>query len=184
MKGKVGGAARFGGTAAFGVVWDAHIPATDAMSIAAWVRPTYPTKGYGAVVYVGTGRGGTDRFELGFGPDHIYPVITNRRSHSWGRLYVSDMKKRIPDGTWGHVAVCAGPNGATTYVNGQPVQHTDYVGRFDFTGKNIHIGRRAHECYAGDVDELMIWNRCLTAEQVRSLARRKGNLPPRAVPRG
>ena len=170
-KGKFGGALSFGDKGVVCAVWDACLPATDAMSIACWVRPHYPAKGYGAVVYVGTGRGGTDRFEFGFGPDDLYPVISNRRTHSHDRLYVSDMRKRIPEGTWGHIAVCAGPNGATTYVNGYPARQTDYAGRFDFTVKNIHVGRRAHERYEGQLDDLKIWNRCLSADQVRTLVR-------------
>ena len=170
VKGKRGGAIAFPGKGAVGVVCDADIPAAEAMSIAVWVRPTYPARGYGAVVYVGTGRGGTDRFEFGFGPDNIYPVISNRQSESRSRLYVSDMKTLIPEGTWGHIAVCAGPDGATTYVNGVARRRTDYVGRFDFAGKNIHLGRRAHERYTGHMDDLRIWNRCLSADEVKALA--------------
>jgi hypothetical protein len=167
--GKLGKAISLEGKGNFARSWDALLPATDAMTIAAWVRPKYPEKGYAPVVHVGSG--GYDRFEFGFGPDNLYPVISDGESHSGGTLYVGGMKKLIPEGTWGHIAVCAGPKGAATYVNGRPVARTDYVGRFDFVTKDVYIGtRRAIEEYDGAIDDLRIWNRCLTAEEVQALA--------------
>jgi hypothetical protein len=168
VPGKTGRALSFAETGSFGRVWEANLPAKEAMSLAAWVRPVYPTDGYGPVVYVGTGS--TDRFEFGFGPDNLYPVITDQTSHSGGQLYIGAMKQLIPEGAWGHLAVCAGPTGATTYVNGKAVQKTDYVGRFDFASKDLYLGVRLGEHYAGEVDEVRVWNRCLNEEEVAALA--------------
>lgn len=151
-----------------GRIEEAYLPAKDAMSVAAWVRPQYPETGYGPVVLIGSGS--VDRFEFGFGPDNLYPVISDQQTHSGGALYVAGMKALIPPGTWGHIAVCAGPDGATTYINGKPVARTGYVGSFDFTTKEVFIGVRGAEHYHGDLDDLCIWNRCLSVEEVAELA--------------
>jgi hypothetical protein len=148
----------------------ARLPNTPAMSLEAWVKPKYPTTGpYGCVLYVG--KGGLDRFEFGFGPDNIYPVITNGEEHSGGMLYVGGMRQRIPENTWGHIAIVAGPKGAATYVNGECVAKTDFVGKFDFWRDRIELGARmGSEEYEGLVDEVRIWGRELTAEEVRAHA--------------
>ncbi|NCO37262.1 MAG: hypothetical protein COZ06_26760 [Armatimonadetes bacterium CG_4_10_14_3_um_filter_66_18] len=169
VPGKLGRAIRFAQPGSFGRLWDANLPAKDAMSVAAWVRPVYPTEGYGPVVYLGTGS--TDRFEFGFGPDNLYPVLTDGVSHSGGQLYVAGMKQLLPEGTWGHLAVCAGPDGATTYVNGKPVRTSAYPGRFDFAARGLYLGVRLSEHYLGEMDEVQVWNRCLSEEEVAALAK-------------
>ena len=168
--GKVGGAVSFGDRPAIGVVWNACLPATDAMSIAMWVRLNYPTRGFGPALSVGSLWSRSDLAEIVFGQDNLYPKITNQQNDSVHDLYVNGMKKQIPPGVWGHVAVCAGPGGATVYVNGRRATHTDYAARFDFVVGNVQIGRRGGgEQYQGDLDELKIWNRCLSADEVRAL---------------
>ena len=131
------GALSLAAQGAFARRWMADLPATGEMTVAAWVRPGYPAQGYGPVVYLGSGAGGGDRFEFGFGPDNIYPVITDKQSHSGAVLYVAGMRGLIPEGEWGHIAVAAGPSGATTYVNGKPIIETAYAGRFDFDAPDI-----------------------------------------------
>ena len=173
IKGTFGGAVSFPDKGAIGIVWDAHIPATDAMSVAMWVRLSYPTRGFWPAVSVGSLWCRADLFEIVFGKDNLYPKITNQQDDSGHGLYVHGMKRQLPPGVWGHVAVCAGPKGATVYVNGRPAGRSDYVGRFDFVTKNIQIGRRGGgEQYRGDMDELKIWGRCLSAEEVKALAAR------------
>jgi hypothetical protein len=169
VPGRTGGGIRFAGTGSHGHIEEAYLPATDAMSIAVWVRPKYADGAYGPVVVLGSG--GTDRFEFGFGPDALYPVISNQESHSGSALYVVPMQTLIPPDTWGHIAVCAGPDGATTYINGKPVVRSDYVGSFDFTVKEVFLAVRGAEYYHGDIDDLRIWNRCLTEEEIATLAR-------------
>ena len=168
--GKVGGALDLTSKGSAGNCVRARLPNTPAMSLEAWVKPKYPTAGpYGCVLNVG--RGGVDRFEFGFGPDNIYPVITNGEEHSGGMLYVGGMKQRIPENTWGHIAIVAGPKGAATYVNGECVAKADFVGKFDFWRDRIELGARGGaEEYEGVVDEVRIWGRELTAEEVRAHA--------------
>ena len=165
--GKIGRALNLTGEGSLGTRLHARLPDVEAMSIEAWVKPVeYPTEGYGCVLYVG--RGSTSRFEFGFGPDSIYPVITNGYEFAHGNLYVSGMKQLIPPGTWGHIAVVAGPDGAATYVNGERVRSTDFVGVFDFWGDRIELGsRNGREEFEGFVDEIRIWGRELTQEEVR-----------------
>jgi hypothetical protein len=168
VPGRTGGGISFAGKGSYGRIEDAYLPATDAMSVAVWVRPKYADGAYGPVLVIGSG--GCDRFEFGFGPDDLYPVISNQESHSGAALYVSGMKALIPPDTWGHLAVCAGPDGATTYVNGKSVAHSSYAGTFDFTVKEVLVGVRGAEYYHGDLDDLRLWNRCLSAEEVAALA--------------
>lgn len=163
-----GKAIRLAGAGTFGRRLEADLQTDTAISLAAWVRPRYPASGYGPVVYIGSGS--LQRVEFGFGPDNLYPVITDRISHSGGQLYVNGMRQLIPEGVWGHVAVCAGPEGAVTYVNGRPVARSAYVGRFDVGPTDLLIGVRGHEEYEGDLGSVRIWNRCLSAAEVEALA--------------
>ncbi len=167
VPGRHGTALHFDGRRSEGLVAEACLPTTDALSAAVWVRPTWSDQPYQPVLLIGPG--GVDRFEFGFGPDHLYPVIADGQRHSVGALYVAAMRRLIAPGTWGHVAVCAGPQGATTYVNGRAVAQTRFVGRFDFAAKDISVGVRGGERFEGDLDELKLWNRCLTAPEVARL---------------
>jgi hypothetical protein len=166
-EGKLAGALDLTGQGSLGTCFRARLPDVEAMSVEAWVKPVeYPAEGYGCVLYIG--RGSTSRFEFGFGPDNIYPVITNGYDFTPGNLYVAGMKQLIPPGTWGHIAVVAGPDGAATYVNGERVRTTDFVGAFDFWGDRIELGsRNGREEFEGLVDEVRIWGRKLSEEEVR-----------------
>ncbi len=168
VAGRAGKVARLGGHGSFGRRLEADLQTNDAITLAAWVRPRYPLTGYGPVVYIGSGH--VERFEFGFGPDDLYPVISDRASHSGGQLYVGGMKGLIPEGTWGHVAICAGPTGAVTYVNGKPLARSPFRGRFDFGATDVLIGVRGTEEYDGDLSDLRLWNRCLSAAEIAALA--------------
>ena len=66
--------------------------------------------------------------------------------------------------------MCAGPEGAVTYVNGKAAAHSSYRGRFDFGPTDVLVGVRGNEKYDGDICDLRIWNRCLSAAEVAALA--------------
>ena len=162
------GAVHFDGKLSYGQLTDAYLPTTDEMSVSVWVRPHYSEKAYGPVVLVGPG--GIDRFEFGFGPDNLYPVIADGLNHSGATLYVGGMRQLIPQDTWGHIAVCAGPQGAVTYINGKPGAKSAFVGRFEFALKDLALGVRGDEHYEGDLAEVKAWSRCLSADEVAALA--------------
>lgn len=168
VNGRSGPAARLAGRGSFGRRLEVDLQANEAITIAAWVRPHYPATGYAPVVYLGSGS--VDRVEFGFGPDDLYPVITDHLSHSGNQLYVVGMKGLIPEGTWGHIAVAAGPAGAVTYVNGRPTARSAYAGRFDLGPTDLLVGVRGTEEYDGDISDLRIWNRCLSAADIAALA--------------
>jgi len=168
--GVIGGALDLTGEGTIGSVFRARLPNPQAMTVAAWVKPvSYPAEGYGCVLYVG--RDSTSRFEFGFGPDNIYPVITNGYGFAHGDLYVSGMRQLIPEGQWGHLAVAAGPDGAKAYVNGKCVRETDFAGVFDFWGDRIELGcRSGSEEFEGLVDDMRIWGRALSDDEVAALS--------------
>lgn len=168
VSGKLAGGLDLRSTADSAVISNAFLPAREAMTLSCWVNPAYPKEGYGPAVIVGSG--GVDRLEFGFGPDDIYPVLSNQETHSGGALYVSGMKQLIPEGTWGHIAIAAGPHGATVYVNGVSRRQTDYVGFFDFQSRTVLLGCRYTENYTGLLDEVRIYNRCLSPEEVKRLS--------------
>ena len=168
VDGRSGKAARLAGRGSFGRRLETDLHASDAMTLAAWVRPGYPAAGYGPVVYIGGGQ--VDRLEFGFGPDNLYPVLSDHTEHSGAQLYVAGMKGLIPEGTWGHIAVCAGPEGAVAYVNGKPAARSTFRGRFDFGPTDVLVGVRGTEEYDGDISDLRLWNRCLSAAEIAVLA--------------
>ncbi|MBI3921617.1 MAG: LamG domain-containing protein, partial [Armatimonadetes bacterium] len=165
--GKFGKALDLRGDADLAQIPGAFLPAKHAMTVSCWVNPKYPAEGYGPVILIGSG--GVDRFEFGFGPDNLYPVISDQETHSGGNLYVDGMKALLPEGAWGHIAIAAGPNGATTYIGGVPRSTTTYRGRFDFQTPLIQLGCRQNENYTGLLDELRVYNRCMSAQEVRKL---------------
>lgn len=169
VPGRQGSGVSFSGPGVYGQLDDAYLPAGEGLSVAAWVRPVYPESGYAPIVVIGSG--GYDRFEFGLGPDNLYPVISDGQSHSVSALYASGLRALLPPGQWGHIAICAGAQGATTYVSGVPRAHSEYRGKFDFTDRCVRLGIRGGEEYDGDLDEVRIWNRCLSEAEVKALVK-------------
>ncbi len=79
---------------------------------------------------------------------------------------------------WFHVAAVSGPEGMKLYYNGQFIGGNDYTGSFtevksgrrNWVGRNNRSeeNRTAFPDTVGSVDDLSVWNRELTAEEIRT----------------
>lgn len=99
----------------------------------------------------------------------------------YGNLYHNCWHSTNPEisaGTWSHIAITydgTGAGGTKMYVNGEekPVTNTSYHGGGSASGDNFAIGIRAFDfasgSYGGKIDEVLIYNRALTATEVQYL---------------
>lgn len=83
------------------------------------------------------------------------------------------LKAVIPNsGQWYHVVGTWGSAGMKLYVNGTEVSSGSYTG--GSTRANYsYIGRHGTEYMDGKVDEIALWNRTLSADEIADLYRRK-----------
>lgn len=120
-------------------------------------------------------------------------VLAYRKSDS-GNLYHNSWFSTNPEisaGNWSHVVITydgTGAGGTKMYVNGEekPVTNTSYHGGGSASGNNFAIGIRAFdfasEPYGGRIDEVLIYNRALTATEVQYLRENLRIKPPPIKP--
>lgn len=75
----------------------------------------------------------------------------------------------VPVNEWSHVAVSITPDSATVYLNGIPSTYQQNLGPVHWMD-GIAIGRYANwfsRNFIGEIDEVCIWDRALTMEEVR-----------------
>jgi len=80
----------------------------------------------------------------------------------------------IPTGTWTHVAATYDPspgNEVRLYINGQLDNSTNFAhGPIDSSDSALTIGNRMGQHYFdGTIDEVAIYNRALSAEEIAEL---------------
>lgn len=147
---------------------------TNNLSVMAWVRPSEQTGIRRIVAHARTeGNRG-----FGFG--------TNGSGLRFTTFGVRDYDSRninLPLGRWSHVAaVMDGNNAVTFYVNGQAVETVTHgsPGRTNTT-ETIFIGATTpvnstarHEFFDGAIDDVRIYGRALSSEQMAALATGQG----------
>ncbi len=76
----------------------------------------------------------------------------------------------VPEDEWSHVALVAEEDGVTLYLNGVGRKHTFDLGQKDYDAAFYYIGSYlAWESrnYNGMMDEVSIWNKSLTEQEIR-----------------
>jgi len=134
---------------------------TNTITISAWIKPEGTQPDYTGIVMsndVATGfnfRGGNNT--IGY----------HWRNTNW----TWDSKMIVPAGKWSHVAMVATPTSMTLYVNGIPSKHTTSLPLADFTTMDIgsYMGSGGRN-FKGVIDEVCIWKRALTTEEIREHA--------------
>ena len=133
---------------------------TNSMTISAWVKADPDQPDRAAVVFA---RGGNTTAGLGFSNG-------TRLSYHWNDgQWWWDPGLIVPPNEWAHIALVISPDSAAIYLNGVGVTNfaSHAVEPFDTP---IHIGRdptNNTRRYRGLVDEVCIWNRALTREELR-----------------
>ncbi len=128
------------------------------MTITAWVKPTGIQPEYTGIVM---NDGNTAGFNFREG--------NNTLAYHWpGGAWWWDSNLIVPADEWSHVAMVATPTSLTVYVNGVGATHNTNLDPVDITTMKIGSYKGwGSRNYNGLIDEVAIWNRALTQEEIR-----------------
>ena len=133
---------------------------TNTLTITAWVKPDGVQSDYTGIV-MNTGTGAGFNFRGG----------NNTLGYHWpGGSWGWDSKLIVPAGEWSHLAMVATATSMTLYVNGIASRHTASLQRASL--KEMLIGSYmswGDRNFKGQIDEVSIWKRALTQEEIREM---------------
>ena len=168
--GKAGGALRFDGVKARVVIPSVpRLSAGGSLTVGAWVRPQGRVA-YGAWVSKATRPYGS-QWRVGFAsrPDEQWGLTLF--AGRWSDYWVA--QAAVPDGRWTHVAVTADQTIGQLryYVNGEPAGGSETLAPFLGSDAPLYVGFQQDDgvYYAGDVDDLRVWERVLSPAEVAAL---------------
>jgi hypothetical protein len=144
-------------------------------TVAFWKKKTAPNADW--VRIVGKGNGAQRNYGI-----WEFPAAENRLkfqifNQNGGSVLELDSPGPTPMNEWTHVIVSIGVNSATMYLNGQRVAAGAKTGDAGTSADPVTIGHAGyHGFFAGQVDDVRIYNRCLSMSEVVFLA--QGNGPP------
>src|SRR3989338_605703 len=137
------------------------------ITVAAWINTPTTTKSYGMIVT--TGGGVNDGYELRFNAATGKPEFLVTGTTSPDRAS-SDMV--LDSSTWYHLVGTYNGSVISLYINGALDKSVDASGKFIQTNRTVLIGRRYDSSsynFNGTIDEVVIYNRSLSAEEVYNL---------------
>ncbi len=169
--GKIGGCLQF--TAA--KVHNVRVPVTHSNSLTVAMWSNYKNLASNNIGLVHIQAGELD----GGNPDtKIVGMWVENSSALWGRIIPSGAGKvnlpknqKLKADTWYHIAMVIDPQKkkATQYVNAKAVGEVEYKGgkltKFDFA----NIGRQGSESWDGLLDEVIIFKKAITIEELKSV---------------
>lgn len=133
---------------------------TNTFTISAWVKPNGIQADYAGVVFNDANGAGLN-FKNG----------DNSLAYHWsGGQWWWNSGLQAPSGEWSHVALVATPTSMTLYLNGEPSTHTTNLNAVDISTMKIgsYQGWSSRN-YNGEIDEVAIWNRSLSTQEIREL---------------
>ncbi len=136
-------------------------------SISFWVKPSVGSKPF--ITKWGTGR----LFEVGSNGTSL-SVIWRIGGSSGGGVAFSQMTpaNTLSTGSWNHVVVVYSNPSSTVYVNGNQIGSVSGAGGLLNTSVNdpLRIGwNNIPNFYSGDIDDVRIYNRAVTSQEVSDL---------------
>ena len=127
----------------------------NARTLEAWVRTTSRNTmvvfNYGTLVY-------NERSCMLMGNGFVSHI--GEYNDTWGSIYIAD-------GLWHHLAITFDGSTLSQYIDG--VVDYSVNNNFNTNGFDINIGRRVNlngEWFNGDIDEVVIWDRALTQQEI------------------
>ena len=144
------------GTNGFGVTHDLDLE-TNTYTSMAWINPTGIQPAYTGIIISEEPGGG-----LNF-------LNNNELGYHWpGGDFNWSSGLNIPEDEWSHVAMSVGPDGVRLYLNGIEKHHSFSAGLSE-QGKQFLGSYRGFNYLnmLGSIDEVKIWNRTLTIEEIR-----------------
>ncbi len=136
---------------------------TNNLTISTWIKRNGNQNDWAGLVFqVGT----SSSLGLNFGTNNELRYHWSSSSH-WGW----NSGAVVPNNEWTHVVLVIEPTKATIYLNGEAhvnnVSHSEKMldGDFRFGVMEGHSSRN----FNGEMDEVTIWNRALTKEEIRAM---------------
>jgi len=166
-EGKYGHAPHFDGNDYLLLPQSADLNPADELTLAAWVKLDDPSADQKIVGKTNTSRG----YLLGVGGGQLYPEIWDDQGN-----YYSAHWGTIPADTWTHIAVTWKSNGQMIgYINGEEVGSiTASAHPIGTNSTLIHIGAAPWDpsafAVSGRIDEVVIFHRALSGDEIRELA--------------
>ena len=143
----------------------AQLPAmnlnTNTYTLSAWINPASATQNNGAGIIFCRGGSTTAGMHMSGSAELRY----HWNNQNWG--WASGATP--PANEWSHVALVIEPTRATIYLNGVPYVHNTNLTSEEFNAP-LRIGSDpTNGAFNGQIDEVCIWNRALTQNEIREL---------------
>jgi signal transduction histidine kinase/ligand-binding sensor domain-containing protein/CheY-like chemotaxis protein len=105
-----------------------------------------------------------------FGSEPILQFFIYDQTH---QAHIASVATDLPLGQWCHLAAVSGKGGMRFYLNGELVAQNEYEGSFAGTGNTSDnfLGKsnwKENADFQGQLDEVRVWNRARTQEQIRA----------------
>lgn len=151
---------------------------TTPFTMAMWIRPTgLSTFGGGDPSEVPAVWGFTLNGEFGMNDQQVIYSIVDQQldwdimmDHHMCNMWLSTPPGSVPLHTWTHLAFRWDTQSAQIFVNGQQVDSgSDTCGYLEPNTLFIGADRFGYNIFNGSIDELMIWDRILDADQIRQI---------------
>jgi fructan beta-fructosidase len=180
VAGKINGALQFDGTNSVDVAGtdDLNFNKKEEFTAAAWIKPASDEPVGSAAVAPPTACCGTvigQRDALGWalrydgrnaGAEYEFIVCPNWQGD--GGFGAS--KKDIPKDTWHYITVMVSkdnPPNMFVYLDGELITEGTFAGPITSTGPETDIGKAADGAFVGIIDEVAIYNRALTENEIK-----------------
>lgn len=149
------------GTGAAHVIIPAMNLNTNSMTISTWIKPNGIQNSNAGIIF---SRSGSTTSGINFKSNNELGYHWNGNEYNWSSGAI------VPVDEWSHVVLVIEPTQATIYLNGKPYIRTgrNHVAEA-FDGVTL-IGRdnnSSSRVFNGDIDEVAIWKRALTQEEIR-----------------
>jgi hypothetical protein len=161
--GKFGNAVSFNRSVNYvSVVNNPSLNPSNGITVMAWVYPVQAVAGQNIVE-----KGANSQYRLRYDPNNFWFVYSNGSSYE-----IISSNTNLPLSTWSHVAVTFDGSGKISkiYYNGNLVNslNSNFTSLGTTTDQLTMGGESFNEYFNGTIDEVRIWNRALTAEEIKA----------------
>jgi hypothetical protein len=102
-------------------------------------------------------------------PGYALKIVNGRLSFWFGGTSWTLSTGTVNDGNWHYVAVTGNGNAGTFYIDGSASGTFAFKAIAGNAGSPLYLGSyQGGGCFSGNIDELAIWNRALTAAEIQT----------------
>lgn len=163
VSGKFGKAGSFDGDGDFVRKDSVNLPIGNTIAVLAWIKP----EGYTGGAYTGIVSYGSRTCVSSF----LLSIQTNSRPSfaNWCNDFVPGSGPTATLDSWNHIAAVLEGTSIILYMNGESMSGS--ISPPTITSQNLAIGCTDYpgRCFNGSIDEVMIFNKALTENQVKAL---------------